>query len=198
MPTAAPPRLSEAELMAEARSWVAECQWREDPEYLEDLTDDEIRRGVNRHYDGGWQQFASDANCEVPLSRTDRENTMSEATTYGASITALQTLDQKAQECEMVATDCATGAQEMTSSQATLDAALTKFKLDQRTLAASKRTQEATAGLEGAISTAKAAFCRLAELTETALESVGGHRRLAQAVQEHGEAAQQGWYHNGR
>jgi hypothetical protein len=126
------------------------------------------------------------------------EKKMPEATTYGASVTALQSLDQKAQACEMTATGCATGVQEMTTSQAALDSALTKFQLDQRTLAASRRTQEATGGLEQAVGAAASAFRRLAELTQAALESVGGHRRLAQAVQEHGEAADMRFYTGGR
>jgi hypothetical protein len=54
--------MTHAELIAEAREWVADCMWVEDPEDLDDLTDDEIQRGVNRHYDGGWRQFVSNTD----------------------------------------------------------------------------------------------------------------------------------------
>lgn len=64
--------MSDAELNTGARDWVTDCMWKEDPEYLEDLTDEEIRRGVNRHYDGGWQQFVQDAHgYDPPNQETD-------------------------------------------------------------------------------------------------------------------------------
>lgn len=40
--------------MKDARNWVADCEWVEDPEDLE--------KGVNRHYSGGWDQFVEDGN----------------------------------------------------------------------------------------------------------------------------------------
>jgi hypothetical protein len=52
--------MTEAKLIKEAREWVAECMWREDPEELDELTDAQIKRGVNRHYDGGWSGFIRD------------------------------------------------------------------------------------------------------------------------------------------
>ena len=56
--------MTELELIAEARAWVAECIWADlEPEDVADLTDAQIRRGVNRTYDGGWQQFVRD--CDV-------------------------------------------------------------------------------------------------------------------------------------
>jgi hypothetical protein len=48
--------------MNDARNWVADCTWNEDPDDLEDLSDDQIRKGVNRHYVGGWDQFVEDGN----------------------------------------------------------------------------------------------------------------------------------------
>jgi hypothetical protein len=44
----------------EARSWISDCIWRDQLEELENLTDDEVIRGINRHYDGGWIQFVED------------------------------------------------------------------------------------------------------------------------------------------
>ena len=64
--TPAPLTMSDAELNTAAREWVSECTWKEDPEDLEDLTDAEVRRGVNRHYEGGWQQFVQDTNGYIP------------------------------------------------------------------------------------------------------------------------------------
>lgn len=123
---------------------------------------------------------------------------MAEATTYGATVAALQQLDQKAQLSEHAAQTCASGVQGMTNSQAALDAALTKFKLDQRTLGASKRLQEATGALERAVAATSVRARCVSESTQTALQTVGEHRQLAQAVQEHGEAAEMEWYRNGR
>ncbi len=123
---------------------------------------------------------------------------MTEATTYGASVAALQALDREAQLCEQDGRRCAQGMQGMTASQGALDNALTRFQLDRRTLSASQRLQEATDCLERVVEEGAAAAGRVAEATQAALESVGGHRQLAQAVQEHGEAAQMSWYRSGR
>lgn len=49
--------LNAAEL-AEARSWIGDCEWRDlEPEDVAELTDAEIMRGVARHYDGGLAAF---------------------------------------------------------------------------------------------------------------------------------------------
>ena len=48
--------------MKDARNLVTDCSWREDPEDLESLSDDQIRKGVNRYYVGGWDQFMQDGN----------------------------------------------------------------------------------------------------------------------------------------
>jgi hypothetical protein len=47
----------------EARSWIRDCSWLDEAEDLEDLTDEEVRQGIDRHYDGGWTQFI--ANCQL-------------------------------------------------------------------------------------------------------------------------------------
>jgi hypothetical protein len=48
-------------LIREARAWVAECVWREDPEDIAELSDEEILRGVDKHYGGGRVQLSRDA-----------------------------------------------------------------------------------------------------------------------------------------
>jgi hypothetical protein len=50
------------EVMQDARNWVSDCTWREDPEDLESLSDEQVRRGINKHYAGGWDQFVEDGN----------------------------------------------------------------------------------------------------------------------------------------
>jgi hypothetical protein len=44
----------------EARMWISDCSWCDELEDLENLTDDEVMRGIERHYDGGWIQFLED------------------------------------------------------------------------------------------------------------------------------------------
>jgi hypothetical protein len=46
----------------EAKAWIRDCSWLDKAEDLEDLTDEEVRRGIDRHYDGGWTQFL--VNCQ--------------------------------------------------------------------------------------------------------------------------------------
>lgn len=48
------------ELIAAARGWVLDCMWKEDPADIAEMSDTEILRGVNRHYDGGLAQCARD------------------------------------------------------------------------------------------------------------------------------------------
>lgn len=45
----------------EARMWINDCHWCDEPGDLENLTEDELIRGIDRHYDGGWIQFTK--NC---------------------------------------------------------------------------------------------------------------------------------------
>lgn len=45
------------DLMAEARAWIADCF---DGVDAGALTDDEVKRGVQRHYAGGWAGFVAD------------------------------------------------------------------------------------------------------------------------------------------
>jgi hypothetical protein len=45
--------------IAEARAQLAECEWGDAPD-VGSLTAEEVRFGVERHYEGGWQQFLRD------------------------------------------------------------------------------------------------------------------------------------------
>lgn len=57
-------RLIAASVIADMRSWVAECVWRDiiDPEDIEDLTDYEIVRGIDLNYEGGVRAFIDTCN----------------------------------------------------------------------------------------------------------------------------------------
>jgi hypothetical protein len=47
-----------AEELAAAREWIADCVWRDlDADDVAELTDEEVTRGVARHYDGGLAAF---------------------------------------------------------------------------------------------------------------------------------------------
>lgn len=50
----------ERALLVEARGWISDCEWGDDVD-PDDLDDDEVRAGVERHYDGGWDAFVADA-----------------------------------------------------------------------------------------------------------------------------------------
>jgi hypothetical protein len=50
------------DVMAEARAWVADCTWA-DGDTCEYLSDDTIRHGIERHYEGGWAAFI--ASCGI-------------------------------------------------------------------------------------------------------------------------------------
>ena len=51
------------DVMAEARAWVDDCQWGEGEAMGSEagLSDATIRRGIDRHYAGGWAGFV--ASC---------------------------------------------------------------------------------------------------------------------------------------
>lgn len=49
------------EILNEMRGWVSDCVWGDlEPEEIDELTDDQIMRGVARRYDGGIAQFIAD------------------------------------------------------------------------------------------------------------------------------------------
>jgi len=52
---------SEAQLLHDARGWIADCCWADDFDVSE-LTDAQVKSGIQRHYDGGWPQFAADGS----------------------------------------------------------------------------------------------------------------------------------------
>ena len=51
--------MSETQLIAEARDWIADCTWADDFDPYE-LTPEQVKRGIQRHYDGGWAAFVQD------------------------------------------------------------------------------------------------------------------------------------------
>jgi hypothetical protein len=52
--------------IVEARLWISDCTWRDELEDLENLTDDEVILGIDRHYEGGWIQFVQTIDlCEL-------------------------------------------------------------------------------------------------------------------------------------
>ena len=46
--------------ISEARTWIRDCSWQDEAEDLEDLTSEEVMRGIDQHYEGGWIQFLAD------------------------------------------------------------------------------------------------------------------------------------------
>jgi hypothetical protein len=48
-----------AELVSAARSWTADCTWREEADDIADLTDVQIVAGVEAYFEGGWAAFAA-------------------------------------------------------------------------------------------------------------------------------------------
>lgn len=52
-----------------ARDWISDCLWGEmDEEDVIDLTNEQVRRGVERHYHGGWTSFLEDAGLTLDLA----------------------------------------------------------------------------------------------------------------------------------
>lgn len=42
----------------EARGWISDCEWRNlDQDMIEELSNTEVRIGVEHHYEGGWTAF---------------------------------------------------------------------------------------------------------------------------------------------
>jgi hypothetical protein len=47
--------------LTEARLWIADCYWGDRLDwYPESLTDEDVIRGIERHYTGGWERFVND------------------------------------------------------------------------------------------------------------------------------------------
>lgn len=54
---------AEAGLLREARGWIADNAWEDiGPDDVGDLTDAQVRAGIEAHYAGGWVQFARDVS----------------------------------------------------------------------------------------------------------------------------------------
>ena len=58
-----------AEQISAMRDWAKDCQWAEDQgtEFIDELTDLQVIAGVEKHYDGGLEQFVIDC---VPMPIT--------------------------------------------------------------------------------------------------------------------------------
>jgi hypothetical protein len=59
------------ELISAARSWIADCEWADTgPDDVAGLTDAEVVRGIQRHYQGGWLRFVADG-AQLPPMKPD-------------------------------------------------------------------------------------------------------------------------------
>ena len=47
------------DLYAEARAWLAELTFADEPDFAV-MSDEKVKRGINCFYDGGWAAFVSD------------------------------------------------------------------------------------------------------------------------------------------
>ena len=53
--------MTDIDVIAEMRNWLSDCMWADmEPEDFDALTDDQVRAGVARFYNGGTWQFMSD------------------------------------------------------------------------------------------------------------------------------------------
>lgn len=42
---------------AEAYAWIMDCEWADGPFDPDELTFAQVKAGINRHYEGGWNEF---------------------------------------------------------------------------------------------------------------------------------------------
>lgn len=49
------------EALVAARDWAKDCSWVENEDEIDEMTPEQITRGVQRHYDGGYRQFLVDS-----------------------------------------------------------------------------------------------------------------------------------------
>lgn len=55
-------------VIIQARGWVADCEWGDlPPRRVAQLSRLTLVRGVNRHYEGGWEQFIADQDAEASI-----------------------------------------------------------------------------------------------------------------------------------
>jgi hypothetical protein len=71
--------MSDVDIYVEARDWIADCAWNNlELDQIEELSDEQVRRGIERHYGGGWAAFSEACGIEAvetterPLSRGPR------------------------------------------------------------------------------------------------------------------------------
>jgi hypothetical protein len=57
---------NQKELLKEARDWIKDCSFSdiEDDEQVDEMTDEQIWKGISKHYGGGIAQFMKDSNPE--------------------------------------------------------------------------------------------------------------------------------------
>ena len=49
------------EMLAHARDWISDCSWNDlDPDEIDELSDEEVTKGVQKHYSGGIHGFIQD------------------------------------------------------------------------------------------------------------------------------------------
>ena len=111
-------------VIAAAREWISDCTWSDlDPERLAELSDDEILKGVERHYDGGLEAFeesvyfGNDEPAQPPYP-TDEDGFPTVHATYQA-----HTLPDDTYSWGCAKADCHTGLPEYTTKAEALAAA---------------------------------------------------------------------------
>jgi hypothetical protein len=56
--------IERADLMSEARGWIADCQLYRPDTDVADLSDFQVKRSVEHYYEGGWAQFTTDFSAD--------------------------------------------------------------------------------------------------------------------------------------
>lgn len=84
--------------LREAQRWVLDCVWADlDDESVAELTGEQIVKGVQRHYEGGWAAFVRDCCLEPQSSVQDvmAQHHGHSVHVGGAWSTAITTVDAK-------------------------------------------------------------------------------------------------------
>jgi hypothetical protein len=77
------------ELIKQMRDWAADCQWKDD-EDLPDMSDEEILRGVQQHYEGGIRAFIRDSNSKAEVPVGYKETTNEASTDWVSPVSAYE------------------------------------------------------------------------------------------------------------
>lgn len=57
--------------LKEARGWIMDCVWADmDEDQAAELTGEQIVKGIERHYEGGWAAFLVDSDTAEPATET--------------------------------------------------------------------------------------------------------------------------------